>query len=293
MIFWSKPGMNTKLPHLLDTTQFDRAWLERCFDRANEFVTDGYVHTLTDKIVATCFFEPSTRTRLSFTAAAYKLGANVLGFDNSTSTSTAKGESLEDTIRMVANYSDLIVMRHPEAGSAERAATVATVPIINAGDGAHAHPTQTVLDLFAIQQGIGRLDNYTIVMIGDLEHSRVIHSLVEAVKLFKNVTVKLVDPRTQDYKSLLPEADIVLVTRVQQERYNDPAEAKAFQKSYVISLEDVLSMKPEAKIISPLPRLSELPTTIDQQPQAYYFQQAALGVPVRAALLEHALGIWE
>ncbi len=285
--------MNTKPLHLLDTTQFDRAWLERCFNRAAEFTSKGYVHTLTDKTIATCFFEPSTRTRLSFTAAAYKLGANVLGFDNSTSTSSAKGESLEDTIRMVANYSDLIVMRHPEAGSTERAAAVSNIPIINAGDGAHAHPSQTVLDLFAIQQGIGRLDNFTIVMIGDLEHSRVIHSLVEALKLFKRVTVQLVDPRTQDYKPLLPEADIVLVTRVQQERYADPAEAEAFQRSYVISLEDVLNMKPEAKIISPLPRLSELPTTIDAQPQAYYFTQAALGVPVRAALLEYYLGIWQ
>lgn len=285
--------MNIKAQHILDTKQFSREWLERCFDRASTFLKDGYVHTLPEQIVATCFFEPSTRTRLSFTAAAYKLGANVLGFDSATSTSSAKGESLEDTIRMVANYSNVIVLRHPEAGSAAKAAAVSPVPIINAGDGNNAHPTQTVLDLFAIQQGIGRLDNFNIVMLGDIEHSRVVHSLAEALKLFKNVTIHLVDPRTQDYKGLLPTADIVLVTRVQAERYQDAQEAAAFQKSYVISLEDVLNMKPEAKIISPLPRLTELPTTIDQQPQAYYFQQAALGVPVRAALLEYSLGLWQ
>ncbi len=285
--------MNTNTHHILDTTGFERAWIERVLRRAKEFVEDGYVHTLTNRIVATTFFEPSTRTRLSFTSAAYQLGANVLGFDSATSTSSAKGESLEDTIRMVSNYSDVIVLRHPEAGTADRAALVSTVPVVNAGDGDHAHPTQTLLDLFAIQQGIGRLDNFTIAMIGDIEHSRVVHSLNEALKLFNHVTVLLIDPRTQDYKSVLPEVDIALVTRVQQERYANPAEAEAFQRSYVISLEDVLSMKPEAKIISPLPRLSELPTTIDQQPQAYYFKQAGFGVPVRAALLEYALGVWQ
>jgi aspartate carbamoyltransferase catalytic subunit len=285
--------MNTNLHHLLDTTTFERAWLERLFRRADEFLQQGYVHTLPSNIVATAFFEPSTRTRLSFTAAAYKLGANVLGFDSATSTSSAKGESLEDTVRMVGNYSDVIVMRHPEAGAAHRAAAVSSVPIINAGDGSNAHPTQTILDLFTIQQGIGRLDDFSIAMIGDIEHSRVVHSLQEALTLFNHVTVHLVDPRTQDYKTLLPQVDIALVTRVQQERYANAAEAEAFQKSYVISLEDVLSMKPEAKIISPLPRLSELPTTIDQQPQAYYFKQAGFGVPVRAAILEYALGVWQ
>lgn len=272
--------MNTR--HIITAAEFTRPWIEQVINRAEQFVQDGYVHTLPNTIVATCFFEPSTRTRLSFTAAAYKLGANVLGFDSATSTSTAKGESLEDTIRMVSNYSDAIIMRHPDSGSAQRAADVATVPVINAGDGANQHPSQTLLDLFAIKQGIGRLDDFSIMLMGDIEHSRVAHSLVQTLKLFKNIS----------YTEKLEEADILLVTRVQAERFSNPAEAEQLRKSYGLSLEDVLKMKPTAKIISPLPRLSELPTTIDDQPQAYYFQQAAFGVPVRAALLEYVLGVW-
>lgn len=282
--------MNTR--HIITAGEFTRPWIEQIINRAEQFVQDGYVHTLPNKIVATCFFEPSTRTRLSFTAAAYKLGANVLGFDSATSTSTAKGESLEDTIRMVSNYSDAIIIRHPEIGSAQRAADVATVPIINAGDGTNQHPSQTLLDLFAIKQGIGRLDDFTILMIGDIEHSRVVHSLSKTLQLFNNVKQILINPLEQDYRSYLADADIVLPTRVQHERFTNQADANKLAQSYSLSLEQVLKMKPDAKIISPLPRLSELPATIDHQPQAYYFQQAAFGVPVRAALLEYVLGVW-
>lgn len=282
--------MNTR--HIITAAEFARPWIEQIINRAEQFVQDGFVHTLPNKTIATCFFEPSTRTRLSFTSAAYKLGANVLGFDNTTSTSTAKGESLEDTIRMVSNYGDVIVMRHPDIGSAQRAADVATVPVINAGDGANQHPSQTLLDLFAIKQGIGRLDDFTILMIGDIEHSRVVHSLSETLKLFNNVKQLLINPLERDYQSYLAEADIILPTRVQHERFTNAAAAHKLAQSYSLSLEQVLQMKPEAKIISPLPRLSELPTTIDDQPQAYYFQQAAFGVPVRAALLEYVLGVW-
>lgn len=288
--------MNTKqhpnLRHLITSETFTRAWLERVLDRAGQFVQDGFVHTLPNKIIATCFFEPSTRTRLSFNAAAYKLGANVLGFDSATSTSTAKGEALADTIRMVSHYADTIVLRHPEAGSAEQAAAVASVPVINAGDGANQHPTQTLVDLCAIQQGIGRLDDFTILMMGDIEHSRVVHSLAASLKLFNNVNQILINPLEQDYKPHLPDADIVLVTRVQQERHSDAAAAQRLKQAYCFSLEDALQLKPSAKIIAPLPRLSELPTTIDAQPQAYYFTQAGLAVPVRAALLEYVLQVW-
>lgn len=285
--------MNTKLRHIITTDSFTRLWIERVIDRAEQFVHDGFVHTLPNKIIATCFFEPSTRTRLSFTSAAYQLGANVLGFDSDSSTSISKGENLEDTIRMVGNYADAIIIRHPEIGSAKRAADIATVPVINAGDGAHAHPTQTVLDLFAIKQGLGRLDDFTILMIGDIEHSRVVHSLSETLKLFSQVKQILINPLEQNYVPYLAEADIVLPTRVQRERFTNQADANRLTKSYSLSLEQVLTMKPAAKIISPLPRLSELPITVDNQPQAYYFQQAAFGVPVRAALLEYVLGVWQ
>lgn len=271
------------IKHLLDSTTFTRPWLEQVFRRAEQFIDDSFVHTLPNKIIATCFFEPSTRTRLSFTAAAQRLGAQVLGFDSASGTSTTKGESLEDTIRMVSNYADAIVIRHPEAGSAQRAAAVATVPVINAGDGAHAHPTQTVLDLFAIKQGIGRLDNYKIMLLGDLEHSRVIHSLTEVLHLFTGVQTT----------EQLEQADIVLVTRVQTERFTDLAAAEKLRQSYGLSIADVRRLKSTAKIISPLPRTTELPVEIDALPQAYYFQQASFAVPVRAALLEYALGVWQ
>lgn len=282
---------STTMRHIITTENFSRAWLEQVFQRA-DLLQKKLEPTLDGKIIATCFFEPSTRTRLSFTSAAQRLGASVSGFDNSTSTSVAKGESLEDTIRMISNYSDTIVLRHPEAGSAELAASVATVPIINAGDGIHAHPTQTVLDLYAIAQGIGRLDDFTILMIGDIKNSRVVHSLADTLKLFKNVKQILVNPLEQDYKQYLAEADIVLPTRVQHERFTDQVEADLLAKSYSLTPEQVQLMKPTAKIISPLPRLSELPTSVDVLPQAFYFQQAALAVPIRAALLEYCLGVW-
>lgn len=285
--------MNTKLHHIVTTEHFTRQWLEQVFNRANQFIADGFVHTLPNKIVATCFFEPSTRTRLSFTSAAHRLGAEVLGFDNSTSTSTSKGESLEDTVRMVSNYADVIVLRHPEIGSAERAAQVATVPVINAGDGAHAHPTQTLVDLFAIKQGLGKLDDFTILMIGDIEHSRVVHSLSATLKLFNNVEQILINPVEQDYKPHLATADIVLMTRVQTERFSTQREADQLKQAYGLSVEDVQQMKPTARIIAPLPRTTELPTSIDALPQAYYFQQASFAVPVRAALLEYVLEVWQ
>ncbi|MFA6474571.1 MAG: aspartate carbamoyltransferase catalytic subunit [Patescibacteria group bacterium] len=281
--------MNT---NIITTDNFTRSWIEQVHTRSAALIKNGFQATLSGKIITTCFFEPSTRTRLSFTSAAQRLGASVLGFDSVTSTSTTKGESLEDTIRMVSNYGDVIVMRHPEAGSADRAAQVAGVPVINAGDGANQHPSQTLLDLFTIKQGIGRLDDFTILMIGDIEHSRVVHSLSTTLKLFNNVEQLLINPLTQDYKPHLNKADIILVTRVQTERFTDKHQADLLQNSYKISLQDVEAMKPTCKIISPLPRTSELPTNIDAVPQAYYFQQASFGVPVRAALLENVLGVW-
>lgn len=283
--------MNSELRHIISPETFTREWIEALIARTKTNQT-GYYKTLNDRIVANAFFEPSTRTRLSFATAAHQLGGNVIGFDSATSTSSAKGESLEDTVRMLALYADVIVLRHPEAGSAARAAAVSTVPVINAGDGANAHPTQTLVDLFTIQQGIGRLDNFTILMIGDIEHSRVAHSLSASLKLFKGVKQILVNPLEQSYEQYLPEADIVLVTRVQQERYSDAAEAQRLQAAYCFDVAAALQLKPEAKIISPLPRLSELPTTVDSVPQAYYFQQAGFAVPVRAALLEYVLGLW-
>lgn len=302
--------MNTNpLNHYITTDGITRDWLERLFKRARSFVDKGFVHTLPEKIIATCFFEPSTRTRLSFTAAAHRLGANVIGFDTTSSTSTSKGETLEDTIRMVSSYCDAIVMRHPETGSAAQAAAVATVPVINAGDGNNAHPSQTALDLFTIQQGIGRLDDFTIVMVGDMLNSRVAHSLATTLGLFRNVTQVWVSPQAlamprtiqqqvagsvdTTYQPYLATADIVMMTRVQQERFANKYDYEKLKNSYCLSLEDVGQMKPEAKIISPLPRTSELPTTIDHQAQAYYFQQAGFGVPVRAALLEWVLGVWQ
>ncbi len=282
--------MNTR--HIITAETFARPWIEQVINRAEQFLQDGFVHTLPNKIIGTYFFEPSTRTRLSFTTAGYRLGAEVVGFDNVAGTSIAKGESLEDTIRMVSNYSDVIIMRHPETGSAKRATDIATVPVINAGDGANQHPSQTLLDLVTIKQALGRLDDFKILMIGDIEYSRVVHSLADTLKLFNNVEQVLINPMKESYQPHLADADIILVTRVQHERYSDAKAVEEFKESYCFSVADAQQMKSGAKIIAPLPRLSELPTTLDLLPQAYYFQQASFGVPVRAALLEYVLGVW-
>lgn len=307
-------SMTNSPQHILNTNLCTRPWLETLFTRVDEFQAQGYSKTLSDKIIATCFFEASTRTRLSFTAAAYKLGAHVLGFANGSATSVSKGETLEDTMRMVSSYADAIVLRHPEAGAAERAATVATVPIINGGDGTGQHPTQSILDLYTIHRILGRLNDLHIVMVGNLKYYRTTRSLAKLLaNVSTNVTITLVSApelkmlsditdyltargvrftETAELGPVLAKADVVYQTRMQQE-WLSPDEFTRLKDQYILTRAHADTMKPGAMIMHALPRVNEIETAVDSSEPAKYFAQAAFGVPVRAALLEYVLGLWQ
>jgi aspartate carbamoyltransferase catalytic subunit len=262
-------------------------------------------------VVATLFFEPSTRTRLSFESAASRLGAKVIGFSEPGSTSVQKGESLRDTIRTVSNYSDIIVMRHPKEGSARFASEVADVPIINAGDGANQHPTQTLLDMYSIRKTQGTLDNLNIAFVGDLKYGRTVHSLVIAMSNY-NTTFHLVSPQLlklpsttkmhikeknlayyqyTDIIEVIPKVDILYMTRIQKERFSDPIEYERVKNSYILRNSMLETAKPNMRILHPLPRVNEITVDVDDNPQAYYFTQALNGVFVRQALLASILGV--
>jgi aspartate carbamoyltransferase catalytic subunit len=269
-------------------------------------------------VIASCFFEPSTRTRLSFEAAAHRIGANVIGFSDAKTTSSGqKGESLQDSIKVISSYADLIIMRHPNAGSAKLASVVSSVPVINAGDGSNQHPTQTLLDLYAIQKSQnGNLEDLNILVMGDLKNGRTVHSLVQAMR-FYNPRFYFVSPKALSLpKSLLnwlrdngvrfslhssksevlEYADIAYVTRLQKERLdlNLDDDLMQAEQSYFdqccLGVDDLSDVKDNFKILHPMPRKDELSTRLDQTKYAYYFEQAKLGVPVRAALLSLILG---
>ncbi|MFU8797559.1 MAG: aspartate carbamoyltransferase [Gammaproteobacteria bacterium] len=231
-----------------------------------------------NKIIAHCFFEPSTRTRLSFETAALRLGAKTIGFSSSDGLSLQKGETLEDTIRIIDGYADLIIIRHPESGSAEIAADIANCPVINAGDGANQHPTQALLDIFTIQQSQGKINSLSVALVGDLEYSRTIHSLLDLLKLYD---VQLHTPSTQQaLEEIMPQLDILYMTRIQQERRTE-----LLKNPFYINKSLLKKVKSNFKILHPLPRINELSTDIDNTPYAYYFQQAQNGVAIRQALL--------
>ncbi|OIP04936.1 MAG: aspartate carbamoyltransferase [Bacteroidetes bacterium CG2_30_32_10] len=266
---------------------------------------------LEDYVIATLFFEPSTRTRLSFESAVSRLGGKIIGFSDASSTSVKKGESLKDTIKTVCNYSDLIVMRHPREGSARFASEVASVPIINAGDGANQHPTQTLLDMYTIKQTQGRLDNLNIAFVGDLKYGRTVHSLVMALcnfnctfhlvspfelKLPSSVKIHIKEKNLEYYQyttmdEILPKVDILYMTRIQKERFSDPIEYEKIKNSYILSNDMLNNTKDNLKILHPLPRVNEIDEDVDDNSKAYYFQQALNGVYVRQALITKILGI--
>ncbi len=267
-------------------------------------------HLLEGKVVATVFYEPSTRTRLSFETAVQRLGGRIIGFADARTSSVRKGESLKDTILTVANYSDLIVMRHPLEGSARYAAEVSPIPIINAGDGANQHPTQTLLDLYSIQKTQGRLDNLTIFMVGDLKFGRTVHSLIMAMSHFNPRFVFISHPDLRlprEYTSFLrergipfqeqtgfsglEEADILYVTRVQKERFSDPIEYEKVKDFYRLTLDMLQGTKPNMRVMHPLPRVDEIAIEVDSSPKAYYFQQARNGVFTRQAIIARILGL--
>jgi aspartate carbamoyltransferase catalytic subunit len=278
---------------------------------AEEFEHEPTQKLLEGKVIATLFFEPSTRTRLSFESAINRLGGKIVGFSDSSSTSVSKGETLNDTIRMVNSYCDLIVMRHPIEGSARYASEIATVPVINAGDGANQHPSQTLLDLYSINKTQGRLENLNIFLVGDLKYGRTVHSLMMAMSRW-NATFNFISPEElkmpeeykiyldnaglkyyehTDFTDIISKADIIYMTRVQKERFSDPIEYEKVKNVYVLRNSMFKYTKPNMRILHPLPRVNEIHIDVDSNPKAYYFEQALNGVYTRQAILCSLLGI--
>ena len=264
---------------------------------------------LKGKILATLFFEPSTRTRLSFEAAMLKLGGSVIGFAEAELASVKKGENLADTVRTVENYADVIALRHPLDGAAKLAAELSKVPIINGGSGSEEHPTQALIDLYTIQKEKGKIDGLKIALVGDLRYGRTVHSLAYALSLY-NIDLYLISPETlrmrrevlrtinkkmsvtedSNLEKVIPQVDVLYVTRIQKERFPDPAEYAKVKGVYKINLETLSTAKKDLIILHPLPRVDEIAAEVDKTPQARYFQQVWNGVVVRMALLALVLG---
>lgn len=281
-------------------------------EMAREFELHPDRELLKGKVVATLFFEPSTRTQLSFQTAANRLGARVIGFADAKTSSTTKGETLKDTILMVSNYADIITMRHYIEGAAQYASEVAPVPIVNAGDGAHMHPSQCLLDLYSIYKTQGTLENLNIYLVGDLKYGRTVHSLIMAMRHF-NPTFHFVAPKElampQEYKlyckehgikyqehtafneKVIADADILYMTRVQKERFSDLMEYERVKNVYILRNDMLAHVKPNMKILHPLPRVSEIAYDVDANPHAYYIQQAKNGLYAREAIYCYCLGI--
>ena len=281
-------------------------------EMAQEFEKYPNRELLKGKVVATLFFEPSTRTRLSFETAANRLGARVIGFSDAKASSVSKGETLKDTVLMVSNYADVIVMRHYVEGAAQYASEVAPVPIVNAGDGAHMHPSQCLLDLYSIYKTQGTLDNLNIYLVGDLKYGRTVHSLITAMRHF-NPTFHFIAPKElampDEYKiyckehgikyvehtdfneDVIADADILYMTRVQKERFSDLMEYERVKNVYILKNSMLGKAKPNMKILHPLPRVNEIAYDVDDNPHAYYIQQAGNGLFAREAIFSHVLGI--
>ena len=281
-------------------------------EMAQEFEKHPNRELLKGKVVATLFFEPSTRTQLSFQTAANRLGARVIGFSDAKTSSTTKGETLKDTILMVSNYADIIAMRHHIEGAAQYASEIAPVPIINAGDGAHMHPSQCLLDLYSIYKTQGTLENLNIYLVGDLKYGRTVHSLIMAMRHF-NPTFHFIAPKElampQEYKlyckehgikfeehtdfneQVIADADILYMTRVQKERFSDLMEYERVKNVYILKNDMLGSAKENMNIMHPLPRVNEIAYDVDENPHAYYIQQAKNGLYAREAIYCHCLGI--
>ncbi len=293
--------------HIISIPELSRAELELIVRTAGQLKADPQPRLLTNKVVASCFFEPSTRTRLSFETAIQRLGGSVIGFDNGGNTSLAKkGETLADSVQVIASYVDAFVMRHPQEGAARLASEFSHgVPVINAGDGSNQHPTQTLLDLFSIFETQGRLDNLNIAFVGDLKYGRTVHSLTQALAKFDNNRFFFIAPEVlampeyiceelddaglqyslhQDMESVIPELDILYMTRVQKERF-DESEYAHIKSAFVLTASMLAEARSNMKVLHPLPRVDEITTDVDKTPHAYFFQQAENGVYAREALL--------
>lgn len=296
---------------LVSITDFSKSDYLKILELAESYERKPVSELLTGKVIATLFFEPSTRTRLSFESAVNRMGGRIIGFSDSSSSSVTKGETLYDTINVVSNYCDLIVMRHPLEGSARFASEIARVPVINAGDGANQHPTQTLLDLYSIKKTQGKLDDLTIFMVGDLKYGRTVHSLLMAMSQF-NTTFHFISPEElkmpeeykillhtlglkyhehKDYTDIITDADIIYMTRVQKERFSDPIEYERTKNAYVLKNKMLANTKENLKILHPLPRVNEIDQDVDENPKAYYFTQVLNGVYIRQAIISSILGL--
>lgn len=298
--------------NFVDIKSFDKQQLLYLIEMAREFERFPNRELLKGRVIATLFYEPSTRTRLSFETAANRLGARIIGFTDAKVSSASKGETLKDTILMVSNYADIIVMRHHIEGAAQYAAEVAPVPIVNAGDGAHQHPSQCLLDLYSIAQTQGTLENLDICLVGDLKYGRTVHSLLMAMRHF-NPTFHFIAPKElampEEYKifcsqngirfeehhdftpEIISQADILYMTRVQRERFSDLMEYEQVKNVYILRSDMLTDARENMKILHPLPRVNEIAYDVDENPHAYYIQQAKNGLFARQAIFAHCLGI--
>ena len=294
---------------LIDIVDFSVDEIQQLLETACDISENPgkYADACRGKKLATLFFEPSTRTRLSFEAAMYELGGNVLGFSSADSSSASKGESMADTAKMLSCYVDIMAIRHPKEGAPYVAATNASIPVINAGDGGHCHPTQTLTDLLTISAECGRLDNMTVGFCGDLKYGRTVHSLINALSRYKNIKLVLISPEelkipdfikeetiercgmeyieTASLEDALPELDILYMTRIQRERFADADEYERLKDSYVLTPEKMELAKPTAAVLHPLPRVNEISVKVDDDPRACYFRQVRYGKFIRMALI--------
>lgn len=295
--------------HLIDIMDLSVSEIDELIKTANDIIKnpDPYREKCRYKKLATLFFEPSTRTRLSFEAAMLELGGNVLGFSEAQSSSASKGESVSDTIRTVGCYADIIAMRHPKEGAPLAASLKSRVPIINAGDGGHNHPTQTLTDLLTIKRELGRLDGFTIGFCGDLKFGRTVHSLISALSRYDNIKIVLISPdelkipgyvrheilekngmeytECFDMTQVMPDLDILYMTRVQRERFFNEDDYLRLRDSYILTPDKLKNAGPGLKILHPLPRVNEISTAVDDDPRACYFKQVENGKYIRMALI--------
>ena len=303
------------MKHLIDILDLSTEEIDELISVANDIAAhpEKYSDACRGKVLATLFFEPSTRTRLSFESAMIHLGGEVLGFSEASSSSASKGESVSDTVRAVSCYADIIAMRHPKEGAPMVAAMKSGVPIINAGDGGHNHPTQTLTDLLTIQREKGRLSNMTVGLCGDRKFGRTVHSLMSAMSRYENVRFVCISPQelmipeylrhdlleakhidyveTQDLEAVMPELDILYMTRVQRERFFNEADYIRLKDSYILNLAKLKNAKADLRILHPLPRVNEISTEVDDDPRACYFRQVLCGRYVRMALILKMLGV--
>ena len=294
---------------LIDITDFSIEELDELIHTACDIINHPgmYAEACHGKKLATLFYEPSTRTRLSFEAAMLELGGNVIGFSEASSSSAAKGESISDTAKMISCYADIMAMRHPKEGAPYVAAKSASIPVINAGDGGHCHPTQTLADLLTIYRENGRLHDLTIGCCGDLKYGRTVHSLLSALTRYQNIKVVLISPKelclpdymkwevldknnmeyveTASLEEAMPDLDVLYMTRIQRERFDDFAVYERLKDSYILTVEKLASAKPDMRILHPLPRVNEISVKVDNDPRAAYFRQALNGKYMRMALI--------